>query len=125
MPATAEEMARRMKRSKTTELGAAIAAVPDFTKSPRDLLDPDINVAGGAYYLRYLQDRLDTETDAVLAYNGGMGRVRTWKRRAKAPDGGPLPPDLFLEIAPIEETRNYGRSVLGAEWVYRELYYKK
>jgi soluble lytic murein transglycosylase len=55
---------------------------------------------------------------ALLAYNGGQGRVRRW-RGAEAVAG--LPVDLFLETVEFAETRNYGRFVTGAAAVYREL----
>jgi soluble lytic murein transglycosylase len=55
---------------------------------------------------------------ALLAYNGGMGRLRRW-RNAEAK----LPGDLFLETIEYNETREYGRKVLAAAAAYGYLYY--
>ena len=55
---------------------------------------------------------------ALLAYNGGMGRVPRW--RAAQAD---LPEDLFPETVELRETREYGRKVLSAAAVYGYLYY--
>jgi soluble lytic murein transglycosylase len=55
---------------------------------------------------------------ALLAYNGGMGRVRRW--REGAPE---LPADLLVETVEFAETREYVRKVAGAAAVYGFLYY--
>jgi soluble lytic murein transglycosylase len=60
---------------------------------------------------------------ALLAYNGGMGRVRRWLAADRQQAGGGLPYDLFLESVEFSETREYGRQVLAAASVYSYLYY--
>ena len=46
-----------------------------------DLATPQINIAYGTYYLRYLMDRYDqNEALAVAAYNAGHGNVDRWVR---------------------------------------------
>jgi soluble lytic murein transglycosylase len=92
---------------------------PQYVKNGEiDLQDPETNIHLGAVYLRYLMDNLKDPMTAVLAYNGGMGRVRRWKAAESA-----LPEDLFLETIEITETRGYGRKVFGAAAVYGYLYY--
>jgi soluble lytic murein transglycosylase len=109
MPATAAEMAGRISRR----------GGPDYAgENAPDLRDPGVNIHIGAVYLRYLTDRLESSLLALLAYNGGMNRVRRW--RAAAPG---LPEDLFLETIEFAETREYGRRVSAAAAVYRYLYY--
>ncbi|MDR0623229.1 MAG: lytic transglycosylase domain-containing protein [Treponema sp.] len=109
MPATAADMAGRIKAK----------GGPDYTENgPPDLTGPEINVHIGAFYLRYLADRLESPFLAILAYNGGMNRVRRW--RSGEPD---LPGDLFLETIEYPETREYGRKVLAAALAYGYLYY--
>jgi soluble lytic murein transglycosylase len=109
MPATAADMAGRIRAR----------GGPDYTeKAPPDLTDPEINVHIGAVYLSYLGGRLESPFLALLAYNGGMNRVRRW--RSGEPD---LPGDLFLETIEYAETREYGRKVLAAALVYGYLYY--
>jgi soluble lytic murein transglycosylase len=108
MPATAREMAARIHRR-----GGPDYIVEDF---PSHLHDPAVNIHIGASYLAYLNERMEDPLLALLAYNGGMGRVRRWYRTAN------LPPDLFLETVEYSETRNYGRSVIGAAAMYEALY---
>ena len=48
-----------------------------------DLAMPQINIAYGTYYLRYLIDRYDGDDDmAVAAYNAGETNVDRWIREA-------------------------------------------
>ncbi|MDR2259027.1 MAG: lytic transglycosylase domain-containing protein [Treponema sp.] len=109
MPATAADMAGRIKAQ----------GGPDYLeKGPPDLTGPEINVHIGAFYLSYLTGRLESPFLALLAYNGGMNRVRRW--RSGEPE---LPGDLFLETIEYPETREYGRKVLAAALVYGYLYY--
>jgi soluble lytic murein transglycosylase len=108
MPATAEEMAGRIHRQ----------GGPDYAGA--DLRDSEINIHIGAVYLAYLQGRMEDTLLALLAYNGGMNRVRRW--RAASNGGGMLPTDLFLETVEYPETREYGRKVTAAAAVYAELY---
>jgi soluble lytic murein transglycosylase len=109
MPSTAREMAGRLSRG----------GGPDYIENDAlDLRDPGINIHLGSFYLNYLMDHLQPPLLALLAYNGGMGRVRRW--RAAEPE---LPPDLFLETIELQETRDYGRKVLGAAAAYGYLYY--
>jgi soluble lytic murein transglycosylase len=87
-----------------------------FTAS--DLARPDINVAYGSYYLRYLLDHYGgDEMLAVAAYNGGLANVDRWAARARAEGGS-----LTVGAIPFPETRNYVRRVLEAQRDYRATY---
>ena len=109
MPDTAEEMAGRLARQ----------GGPDYRREGGiDLTEPRINIHLGAFYLRYLLDRMENPLFALLAYNGGMGRVRRWQ--AGSPE---LPPDLLTETVEFAETREYARRVAAATAVYGFLYY--
>jgi soluble lytic murein transglycosylase len=109
MTATALDMAGRLARR----------GGPRYIKDGEiDLMDPETNIHLGAVYLRYLMNNLKSPMAAILAYNGGMGRVRRWR----AAESG-LPDDLFSESIEISETRDYGRKVFGAAAVYGYLYY--
>jgi soluble lytic murein transglycosylase len=83
-----------------------------------DLLNPGANIHMGAAYLAYLEERMGDPLLALLAYNGGMNRVRRWRRSAPAK----FPPDLFLETVEYAETMEYGRAVMGAAAMYGVLY---
>lgn len=52
-----------------------------FTTS--DLLDPEINVRYGAWYLRHLLDKYGDEETALAAYNAGQGQVDEWRARGQ------------------------------------------
>ncbi|HEY1273290.1 MAG TPA: lytic transglycosylase domain-containing protein [Thermoleophilaceae bacterium] len=84
----------------------------------KDLATPQINIAYGSYYLRYLLDRYDgNETLAIAAYNAGHGNVDRWVARA----GGPDKFDAARDI-PFPETRSYVSDVLKRRGEYREHY---
>jgi soluble lytic murein transglycosylase len=83
-----------------------------------DLARPDINVAYGSYYLRYLLDHYGgDEMLAVAAYNGGLANVDRW--RAKARGQGE---SLTVGSIPFPETREYVQRVLSAQREYRQTY---
>jgi soluble lytic murein transglycosylase len=83
-----------------------------------DLATPQINISYGAYYLRYLMDRYDGNTElAVAAYNAGETNVDNWVRRA----GGPDAFDSVRDI-PFPETRAYVHGVLDRQRDYRGHY---
>ncbi|MGO9489529.1 MAG: lytic transglycosylase domain-containing protein [Solirubrobacteraceae bacterium] len=87
-----------------------------FTAS--DLASPEINVAYGSYYLRYLLDHYDgDEMLAVAAYNGGLANVDRWVAKAEAGGG-----HLTVGAIPFPETREYVQRVLVAQQAYRETY---
>jgi soluble lytic murein transglycosylase len=83
-----------------------------------DLATPQINIAYGAWYLRYLIDHYDgNETLAVAAYNAGQTNVDRWVEEA----GGPDSFDSARHI-PFPETRAYVQNVEERRSDYRERY---
>jgi soluble lytic murein transglycosylase-like protein/tetratricopeptide (TPR) repeat protein len=82
-----------------------------------DLRDPATNLEIGARHLKDLLRSVDSVPKALLAYNAGLTRVRTWEKAGKG-----LPLDLFLESVPIEETRQYVRKILVSAVMYARLY---
>ncbi len=88
------------------------------TFTAADLATPQINVAYGSYYLRYLLDHYSgNEMLAVAAYNGGLANVDRWVRHARAEGGS-----LTVAAIPFPETREYVQRVLGAQHEYRVTY---
>jgi soluble lytic murein transglycosylase len=84
----------------------------------KDLATPQINIAYGAYYLRYLMRRYDgNEILAVAAYNAGETRVNRWVQQA----GGPEAFDAETHI-PFPETRAYVHGVLNHRKDYKDHY---
>lgn len=84
----------------------------------RDLATPQVNIAYGSYYLRYLLDRYGrSEVPAVAAYNGGETNVDRWI----AASGGSAK-DLSASDIPFSETRAYVQKVMSAQHEYRRSY---
>lgn len=98
-----------------------------FKTDDFDLLDEETNVKFGTYYISELNERLNGDMIlAIFSYNAGIGRVRTLVKNAKIEfEREKLPNDIFLEALPIEETRDYGRKVVGCTAMYSYLYHDK
>ena len=98
-PQTADEIARR-------------SGGTQFEQG--DLASPQINIAYGSWYLRWLLERYGgNRALAVAAYNAGTGNVDRWIGR----DPGMKPAEI-----PFPETRHYVQRVLSARLQYREEY---
>ena len=83
-----------------------------------DLATPQINIAYGAYYLRYLLRRYDgNEAFALAAYNAGEGNVDRWIASARARDRA-----LSTDAIPYPETRAYVTRVQDAKRDYASNY---
>jgi soluble lytic murein transglycosylase len=83
-----------------------------------DLASPQINIAYGSYFLRYLIDHYGgNETLAIAAYNAGQTNVDRWVARAGGPEGF----DSARHI-PFPETRAYVENVSRSRVSYREHY---
>jgi soluble lytic murein transglycosylase len=88
------------------------------TFTTADLSTPGVNIAYGAYYLRYLLNEYHGNTVlALAAYNGGETNVDSWVRSAHA-DGQ----RFRVGDIPFPETRAYVQRVLTARGEYRKTY---
>ena len=84
-----------------------------------DLASPQINIAYGSWYLRYLlQHYHGNELLALAAYNAGEGKVDQWYREASA-RGEDFEAATHI---PFPETRSYVGSVLEVRTRYRQEY---
>jgi soluble lytic murein transglycosylase len=88
------------------------------TFSTADLSTPQVNIAYGSYYLRYLLSEYHGSTVlALAAYNGGETNVDEWVRSARADR------ERFRIVdIPFPETRAYVQRVLSARNQYRKTY---
>jgi soluble lytic murein transglycosylase len=103
MPQTAEFLARR-------------SGATTFTIS--DLNTPQVNIAYGSYYLRYLLNEYHgSVTLALAAYNGGESNVDRWIADARAQGHRFTVADI-----PFPETRAYVARVQDARAEYRHKY---
>src|SRR3954453_24149076 len=104
MPQTAEYIARKSGGTRFVQ---------------GDLATPQVNIAYGSWYLRYLLRKYDGNVPVALAaYNAGEGKVDEWWRAAAA-RGEAF--DVARHI-PFPETRNYVTRVLKAQAAYRKQY---
>jgi len=81
------------------------------------LYDPAVNLSIGQDYVNHL---IETAAggdlfDMALAYNGGPGNLRRWKREVAIDD-----PLLFIESVPNPESRDFVEKVLTNFWVYSQ-----
>lgn len=101
MPATAAEVAEKLGMATYTE---------------EKLTEPEVNIALGCWYLRFLIDEFQSEKAAIAAYNAGPGRTKSWLKEYGADDEGcPL-------YIPYPETEKYVQKVTAARRMYAKLY---
>jgi soluble lytic murein transglycosylase len=87
----------------------------------KDLHTPQVNIAYGSFYLRYLLDRYGENTTlAVAAYNAGYGNVDQW-----VANSGSEGVNFTKGQIPFPETRAYVDKVLQARKDYRSSYGKQ
>jgi len=104
LPATADYIARKSGGTRFTQ---------------GDLASPQINIAYGSWYLRYLLDHYHgNDLLAIAAYNAGEGKVDEWYRDAVM-RGEDFQAATHI---PFPETRDYVARVLDARSRYREAY---
>ena len=83
------------------------------------LFSPELNIELGQKYLAHLIKLEEVKGNLFLmavAYNGGPGNLRKWRRRTNHEDD----PLLFIESLPSLETRLFIERVLANFWIYRE-----
>jgi soluble lytic murein transglycosylase len=88
------------------------------TFTTADLATPEVNIAYGSYYLRYLLDHYGGDKMlALAAYNGGEANVDRWVADARRQGHRLTIPEI-----PFPETRAYVERVLAAQRAYRRTY---
>ena len=100
MPPTARHVARKLLKRKRSP-------------SRRDLANPDINIELGTTYLSDVLERLEQNPVlATAAYNAGPHRVSRWLPKQQ------LPADVWIELIPFRETRQYVERVFTYAVIY-------
>lgn len=74
----------------------------------RDLVDPELNVRYGSWYLRHLLDKYGDEELALAAYNAGQANVDRWREQGVG--------------IQFDETRHYVRRVRQLKEIYARAY---
>lgn len=80
------------------------------------LLEPEINIKYGSYFLSVLYENFGDWNVVYAAYNAGMNRVRGWLDDPEIYESGKL------KNIPIKETRDYVQKVTNDVDDYRRLY---
>ncbi len=74
-----------------------------------DLFDPEFNVKCGAYYLHWVDERIDGIAQIAASYNMGVSTVQEWLSNPLYSHDGK---QLIIENIPIDTTRRYVQNVL-------------
>ena len=81
----------------------------------QQLYEAEKNIQLGTSYYRYLMDDFDNNRIlSTSSYNAGPNRTRQWLKKST----GTLPPDVWTEVIPFNETRRYVQNVLYFSVVY-------
>ncbi|HCA88750.1 MAG: lytic murein transglycosylase [Legionellaceae bacterium] len=96
LPSTAKQMARL-----------------EHLRLPLDLFDPATNLRLGSAYLAYLTKQLKHPILVLAAYNAGPGQVQRWRSK-----DGVSTADIWVELVPWRETRNYLKNLVAFYAVY-------
>jgi soluble lytic murein transglycosylase len=80
------------------------------------LVDPVVNVRLGARYVGELLEEFGDPRAAMAAYNAGEEAVRRWMRDRPKVD------DMWVEMIPYRETRDYVKQVYTIWRRYQALY---
>lgn len=117
-----ESAYQRGARSKAGAIGllqllpSTAAKLNGGSISEAALTDPDPNVRLGAKYVRVLQDEFGDPRLALAAYNAGEDAVQRWMRDRPTVD------DIWVELIPYRETRDYVKQVYSIWRRYEALY---
>ncbi len=85
-------------------------------KKRQELLDPATNIRAGSQFLENLIRKFGSVEMALAAYNAGPQVVEDWQKRYPTKDV-----DLFVEMIPYSETREYVRLVTRNYRIYQSL----
>jgi soluble lytic murein transglycosylase len=84
-------------------------------RNHNDILDINNNVKLGSKYLQLMLDRYKNLVVATAAYNAGPGRVQKWLPNHD------ISADIWVEIIPFKDTREYVQNVMAHTVIYQKL----
>lgn len=89
------------------------------TFGPMDLINEDVAIRHGAFYLSQLVQKFrGQELLAVAGYNGGPHRVGEWMDQR----GENMPMDEFVEEIPFDQARGYTKKIVRYISLYLRIY---
>lgn len=90
-------------------------------KENSTLLNPELNIKFGCWYLNYLESYYKGDLTIVLAaYNGGLGNVNKWLSDSKLSKNG-----TTLDEIPFKETDSYIKKIIFNYKIYKYIYKEK
>ncbi len=100
----------------TGDWAAEKIAIEDFVTDR--LMEPDVNIQIGCWYIARLLKQYNNNTEVALAaYNAGSGNVSKWLQDdSKSRDG------QTLDVIPFDETKNYVAKIKKYYSMYKKLY---
>jgi|GEM_PF-1101676 len=99
------------------DTAAAVGRKIGIKASRADLFNPGVNVRLGVAYFRERLERAGSLPAALAGYNAGENRVAMWSQAL-----APLGEELFIELIPYTETRDYVRRITANAMMYDKLY---
>jgi soluble lytic murein transglycosylase len=104
MPRTAKDVAKKI----------------DVRYSEQRLTDPEYSLRlGTAFVEQQIEHFNGSYVLALAGYNAGPGRVREWLNTYGDPRTGEVDPIDWVELIPIQETRNYVQRIIENIQIYR------
>ncbi len=89
------------------------------THESADLLNPEINIKYGTFFISYLLQHYNGDENlAAAAYNAGVANVDSWLTDSRYSSDG-----ITLSSIPYSETQQYVERVENTKQVYESLYY--
>jgi len=88
----------------------------DLGVSEYSYSDPTASIRFGTHYFKEMLNEFNSVALSLAAYNAGPVRVRRW---VNSNPNSEL--EVFIELIPYDETRNYVKSILGRREIYRYL----
>ena len=86
--------------------------------SQENILRPDVNIRYGAFFLKILKDKYNSEFLVLCAYNAGMSAVDRWIKEGKLSEYSDQ-----IKLIPYNETRKYVKRVTDSKEIYKRLYF--
>lgn len=100
----------------TGEWAAEKIDIEDFNAA--QLLEPELNIRIGCWYIARLLKQYNQNTElALAAYNAGSGNVSKWLKDKNISKNG-----ITLDTIPFEETKNYVKKIKKYNSMYKKLY---
>jgi soluble lytic murein transglycosylase len=94
----------------------AQAIAKDLQVESYSLHDPSVSIRFGCYYFNNLLKDFNSVPLSLAGYNAGPVRVKRWIKQDPNYEM-----DVFIDLIPYNETRNYIKLILSRKKIYNKL----